>query len=73
MEQKRLLSKKEIIQVIGSPGIVQRLILCGWLKPIRPIKPGQRALFTRQNLHTVCERMDNGEELPMLPSEKQMK
>lgn len=69
MEQ-RWVSKKDAIQVTNSPRIVQRLIHSGWLKPVRTVKPGQRALFTRKSLDEACQRIENGEEPPLLPSEQ---
>lgn len=72
------LTKRDMMCLLRSPKIVQRLIYDAlhsppegrWLKIIREGKPGRETLVETATFERACERIGQGEAPPLLPSEQ---
>ena len=60
------LKTREVIKLLGSERILQRLRHHKWLKPLYPSKD---CIYPASRVLQVQKRMENGEMPPLLPSE----
>ncbi len=72
------LRKRDMLRLLPSPRLVQRLLAtCSaadpearWLTLARPGRPGCELLVTASSFARACQRLEKGEQPPLLPCEK---
>lgn len=55
-------TRRDLKALFRSPTLVTDLIDAGWIKPIRPGKPGREALYDFDSARLAYERLKRGDE-----------
>jgi hypothetical protein len=61
-------TRKQLHQMFNSPAQVKQMIAAGWIKQVRPGRPGRETLFDYQSAKAAYERLRVGEEPPPTPT-----
>jgi len=64
------ITRTQLEWLFSSPKLVQRMRYAGWIVVTRPGKPGRETLFDYSSAMGAYERLRNGEQPPLLPSER---
>ena len=65
-----LVTKEQAFLMVNSPRLVQRMLKADWLR-VRKGKQGRNLLIEVASLQAAVQRLLDGEEPPLLPSERQ--